>query len=342
MQPLAFPARAVVAALSLLAVTACSDPDLVVYIAHDQQHSELVIAKFRAENKLDVRDDYDTEASKTVGLVNRLFAERANPRCDVFWNNEIAHTVRLAQEGMLASYTSPNAADIPEQFKADDGTWTGFASRARVLIINKERIPDEADYPRSIWDLTNPKWKGQCGIARPLTGTTLTHFVALRHVLGEARFEEWLDGMEQNDVVLLESNGATMNHVREGKLAFAFTDTDDFNVALDKGYPVTCVFPDQGEGEIGTMLIPNTVSIIKGGPNTENAKKLVDFLLSREVEAMLAASKAAQIPVRTDVAGPKNPAIRQIGNFRPMVWDYGAVAESMSRMGEEFMTRYGK
>ena len=82
-----------------------------------------------------------------------------------------------------------------------------------------------------------------------------------------------------------------------GKLAWAFTDTDDYHVALTKGYPVAAVFPDQGKDQIGTMLIPNSVSIVKGCPHPERARQLVDWILSEDVEAMLAAARSAQIPV---------------------------------------------
>ncbi|MBK8975717.1 MAG: extracellular solute-binding protein [Planctomycetes bacterium] len=330
------------ALLPLLA--ACGHEDVTLYCALDQEHSEQLVRAYEKAAGVTVDANFDTESSKTVGLVSAIIEEAQRPRCDVFWNNELAQTVRLAQKGLLQPYVSPAAAGIPAQFKDPNGLWTGFAARARVLIVNTKQLgEDPAAWPKSIWDLTDPKWRGRCAIALPLTGTTLTHFVALRTVLGEERFHEWLDGLERNDVRFLQSNGATMKTTADpdNEIAFAFTDTDDFHVALSKGLPVACVFPDQQDGGIGTMLIPNSVGIVKGCPHLEQAKQLVDYIVSEQVEALLAAAKSAQIPLRATVEGPKSEWILPIDRFRPMVWDPVRVAELLESSTEEFAQRYG-
>lgn len=335
-------ARNLAAALLPLALAACSkEQDITLYVALDQEHSEKLVKDFEGQSGLEVNARFDTEASKTVGLVSAIIEESARPRCDVFWNNELAHTVRLAQKGLLEPYDSPAAAAIPAEFRDAGRRWTGFAARARVFIVNKQKLPDPAAWPKSMWDLIDPRWKGRCAIARPLTGTTLTHFTALRHVLSPADFQRFLDGLFANEVRFLQSNGATMRAVRDGELDFALTDTDDFHVALDKGFPVGCVFPDQGEGQVGTMLIPNSVSIIKGGPHPEAARKLVDFIVSEQVEALLAASKSAQIPVRKTVPPPKAGEIQAIGKFRAMIWDPERAAAALEESARDFAKRFG-
>jgi iron(III) transport system substrate-binding protein len=271
-----------------------------------------------------------------------LMEERSNPRCSVFWNNELANTVRLAQAGLLEPYDSPAARDVPAAYRDARHRWTGFAARARVLVVNTDLLPDQATWPRSYTDLIDPKWKGRCGVARPTTGTTMTHFTALRQVLGEDGYGRLLDGLVANDVKLLASNGATVNAVREGKLAWAFTDTDDYHVAKQKGFPVACVFPDQQEGGIGTMLIPNSVAIIKGGPDQANARRLVDKIVARETEALLAATDGAQIPLRTGIAGPDDPGIKAVGSFRAMTWDVEWTASNLARCAAEWDRRFGK
>ena len=333
-----------VLAAFVAASAACGgSTDVTLYVALDEEHSKRLIQQFEQEAGLSVRARFDTEASKTVGLVSAIVEESraGRPRCDVFWNNELAHTVRLAQLDLLAPYDSPSAKAIPAQYKDRAHRWTGFAARARVLIVNTDLLPDPAEYPTSMWDLVDAKWKGKCGVARPLTGTTLTHFTALRSVLGEEKFEEWVGRLFANDVAFLQSNGATMRAVRDGKLAFAFTDTDDYHVALTKGGPVACVFPDQGEGQVGTMLIPNSVSIVAGGPNPKNAKKLVDWILSDSTEALLAAARSAQIPLRPGVEAPAEKSILGIGAFRAMRWDPVVTAEILSSSAEDFSKRFG-
>ncbi|MDO8349022.1 MAG: extracellular solute-binding protein [Planctomycetota bacterium] len=313
----------------------------MVFVALDEQFSRPLLERFAKELGIEVQQNYDTEGSKTVGLVSRILEEKSAPRCSVFWNNELAHTVRLAQQGLLEAYESPAAKDVPAMWRDAKGRWTAFAARARILIVNTELLPDSLDWPKSYKDLIDPKWKGRCAVARPLTGTTLTHFTALQKALGDAEFEKFFAAMQQNDVKFLAGNGATMKETVAGKVAWAFTDTDDYHVAKVKGHKVACVFPDQEEGGLGTMLIPNSVSIIKGGPDTGNAKKLVDKILARDTEALLAAAEGAQIPLREGVVGPTDPAIKAVGKFRAMAWDIEWTAQNLARCSQDFGKRFG-
>jgi iron(III) transport system substrate-binding protein len=325
-----------------VATTTATAQGPTIYVALDEQFSRPLLDRFAKELKLDLTQRHDTEAAKTVGLVSALIEEQKNPRASVFWCNEIAQVVRLAQMGVLAPYESPSAKDLPAQYRDPEHRWAGFAARARILIVNTEKLPDPKTWPTSYADLTDPKWKGQCAVAKPLTGTTLTHFTALRQVLGEEKFGKFLDDLFANDVQFLQSNGATMRAVRDGTLAWAFTDTDDYHVALVKGHKVACVFPDQQDGGIGTMLIPNAVGLVAGGPDQEGAKKLIDAILSLQTEALLAAADGAQIPLRAAVAGPKDPAIKGVGAFREMKWDVAKAAEDLARSSREFSKRWGK
>lgn len=313
----------------------------LVFVALDQDFSGPMLESFAKELGFPIRQQYDTENAKTVSLVSRLLAEKNRPTCDVFWNNELAHTVHLAEEGLLAPYVSPNAADVPAQWRDKDGRWTGFAARARVLIVNTDLLPDPKTWPTSYKDLVDPKWKGRCAVARPLTGTTMTHFTALRLALGDQAFDTFFTAMEKNEVRFVVSNGAVMHEVRDGKLAWGFTDTDDYHTCKQNGFPVACVFPDQEEGGIGTMLIPNSVGIVANCPHPEQAKKLVDRILARSTEAALAAADGAQIPLREGVAGPQDPAIQAVGKFRAMQWDPAAVAKNLANCSRDFGKRFG-
>ena len=310
---------------------ACADShDVVVYCALDQVHSEPLIRRFEERTGLKVRAEFDIEAHKTVGLVKRIREERSRPRCDVFWNNEIVQTIGLAQDGLLAAYDSPSAADIPEAFRDPGRRWTGFAARARVFIVNTELI-DPGEVAR-LDDLLDPKWKGRCAMARPLTGTTLTHFATLIDVLGEEPTFEFLRKAMGGQVNLLPGNGQVMRMVREGRAAFGLTDTDDYNVALEGGFPVASVYPDQ-EGA-GTLVIPNTVAILADAPHPEAARELVDFILSTEVEQALAESASAQIPVRADVPRPAH--VESAADFKVMAVDFVRVGSHITARQQRF------
>ena len=133
----------IAAAMVLLLVPqlfAKQDREVVVYTALDQIFSEPILKEFESKHHIKVKAVYDIEAVKTTGLVNRLIAEKSNPRCDVFWNNEIMRTIALKRKEVLTPYISPSSTDIPKQFKDKDGYWAGFAARARVLVVNTELV----------------------------------------------------------------------------------------------------------------------------------------------------------------------------------------------------------
>lgn len=334
--------RPLLHSLPLAALAACGpEPDLVLYVSLDMEHAERLVEQFERDSGLRVRAEYDTEANKTVGKVRQIIEESSNPRCDVYWNNEVAQTVRLAEMGLLEPYDSPSAATIPELFRDPERRWTGFAARARCLIVNTERVPDPGVIGGT-WDLFDPRWAGEVGIARPLTGTTLTHATALWDVLGAQRAEEFwrriADGSRSADppVHVCQSNGRTRQLVESGELAWAWTDTDDFHVSKTNGYPVAIVYPDQepAEGEdepLGTLLIPNTVAILRGAPHPENARRFVDWVLSEEVEARLAAGSAAQIPVRPSVPRPEHVQ----SDFAVMQVSYASIGKQIAKRTEQ-------
>lgn len=335
--------RSLLTAAAFVLLTACGGhAGPTIYVALDEQFSRPLLDGFAKELHLDLVQRHDTEASKTVGLVNALIEEQKHARASVFWCNESAQVAKLAQLGVLVPYQSPAAADVPAEWKDKDHRWTGFAARARILIVNTELLPDPKTWPTSYRDLVDPKWKGKCAIAKPVRGTTLTHMTALRLALGEQEFGAFVEAMFANNVQFLGSNGATMREVRDGKLPWAFTDTDDYHVARLKGHKVACVFPDQHEGGIGTMLIPNAVGLVAGGPDQEGAKKLIDAILRRETEALLAAADGAQIPLRSGVQGPKDPAVKSLGAFKQMAWSVDQVAADLTRCDADFNKRWGQ
>lgn len=268
------------------------DDTLVVYCAHDAEFADRILRDFERQTGIAVSVRYDTEATKSLGLVNLLKSEKDHPRCDVFWNNELLGTIDLRQSGILESYRGPGHARIPERYKDPDGYWTGFAARLRVFIINSGQPPPDADAIEA--RLRDDPDLSRAAIARPLFGTTLTHYTLLWHDWGPERLQEWHRDLRRRGIREVAGNAATKNLVADGACDFGFTDTDDFFVARDEGKPVTMA-PIRVNGR--TICIPNTVAIVRGTAHTAAAQKLVDFLLSAETELALARSVARQVPL---------------------------------------------
>lgn len=302
--------------------------EVVIYTSVDQIFSEPILSDFEKDTGIKVKAVYDVEANKTVGLVNRLLAEKDHPQCDVFWNSEVGRTIFLKQKGLFTPYTSPSAKDIPSQFKDKDNYWTGFAARARVLIYNTNLLKS-SDLPKSIFELTEPQWKGKVALGYPVFGTTATHTAALYATLGQEKTEQFLTDLKNNDVVIVDGNSVVRDMVVEGQLPIGFTDTDDVNVAIQAGKPVKMLYPDR-DG-LGTLLIPNTVALIKDSPHPEEGKRLIDYLLSREVESKLAFCESAQMPMRDGVKTPPN--VPSFSSIKAMEVDYSDIAKNIEKSG---------
>jgi iron(III) transport system substrate-binding protein len=314
-------------ALSVL-VQGCGPhaPEVVVYTALDELYSKPILDDFEAQTGIHVRALYDTEASKTTGLVSRLMAERNRPRADVFWNNEVAQTILLKNADALDPYQSPSAENIPAQFKDSNGYWTGFAARARVIIYNTDLTDDP---PRTFEAFTDPKWRGKLAIARPLFGTTATHAAALFSLWGDEKARAFLSVIRANDIAILAGNATVRDRVAAGEFVAGLTDTDDANGAVEDGKPVKWHFPDQGPEALGTLLIPNTVALIRGAPNADAGRQLIDYLLSPAVEGRLAQGRSIQIPLNAGVTPDHNaPPLDEI---RTMAVDWDAVANALPR-----------
>lgn len=296
--------------------------EVTVYVSTDRVFSEPVLRAYEQKSGVKVNAVYDTEETKSTGLANKLLAEKNNPQADVFWSNEPVRTLVLKKRGVLAPYKSPVADGIPATFRDPEGYWTGFSARSRVIVYNTNLVkPEEA--PKSVFDLAEPKWKGQVAVADPRFGSTSFHVAALYAELGDERADEFFRKLKANNVKIVSSNSVVRDMVVRGEVKVGLTDTDDVNVALEDKQPVAMVFPDR-EG-MGVPVMPNMVSLIAGAPHSEAAKHLIDYLLSPEVERMLAESEAVQIPLHQGVDGPKN--IPPISTFKPMTLDYGKAAD---------------
>ena len=284
--------------LILFCLVACTSRNdaLIVYVSVDQNYAEPVLKKFEQQTGIRVLAVYDLEASKTTGLVNRILAEKKNPQAAVFWSGEFVQTIALKQAQQLEPYLSHNAAEIPPQFKDPAGYWTGFAGRARVFIVNTE-ILEPHQYPGSLSDMLNgPVPTKEIGIALPLFGTTLTQAAALYTIWGAEKTDLFFKQIEESDIQILNGNSSVRDYVSQGKLSFGLTDTDDACSAIEKGKPVRMIIPDQDS--LGTLVIPNTVALIKGGPNPELGKKFIDYLLHPTTLNDLIASGWCHVPLR--------------------------------------------
>jgi iron(III) transport system substrate-binding protein len=242
---------------------------VVIYTSQDQVYTEPIFQEFTRQTGIRVLAVYDSEAVKTVGLVNRLIAEKNHPQCDVFWNNEEFRTRQLAAQNIFRETNS----------------WIAFGYRSRRMVVSS----NFAHPPQNLFELTNEIWRGQVALAYPLFGSTATHFLALRQQWGEAKWREWSRGLQGNKPFLVDGNSVAAKFVRSYEVSIGLTDSDDVAAENRAGGNLKAL-PIDAE----TLLIPNTVAVIRSAPHPEAAEKLFLFLQSREVVDKLVAANAIE------------------------------------------------
>ena len=298
---LIIPAIGLLAALLLPALSSAkrkaqeaSGRVVIIYAAQDQVYAEPILREFEKETGIKVKAIYDSEAVKTVGLANRLLAERDHPQCDVFWGNEEMRTRQLASQNV---------------FRETNG-WAAFGYRSRRVVINTNfvslgsRRGNEADQTTSpqnppphvggyalssLLELTNEIWRGKVALAFPQFGTTATHFHALRQLWGEERWLAWCRALAANKPFIVDGNSVVVKQVARGEAWIGLTDSDDIAAGQREGFPIAAL-PLTEE----SLLIPNTVAVIRNAPHSANAQKLFVYLQQREVAEKLVAVRALE------------------------------------------------
>jgi iron(III) transport system substrate-binding protein len=262
---------------------------LVVYCAHDIEYAREVLERFHKKTGIEVSVQPDAEHTKSLGLVERIVREKEARACDLFWNNELFGTMRLAREGFLEPYQGPGWQRIPAEYKDPSGLWAAMGARFRVWIL-----PEASEEASALVTATLPA-SAKCAVAKPLYGTTLTHYTVLWSALGKEELATLHESSRKQGLREVNGNAATRDLVAEGGCLAAWTDSDDYFVARDAGKPVRMMPVRDPRGR--TIAIPNSVGIIKGTARLKEAQQLADFLLSEEAELMLARGRARQVPV---------------------------------------------
>lgn len=279
-------------------ITSCRKNTVVLYCSADQTAAEPVIAEFEKVTGIKVKVRFDSEATKTVGLVQKIRAESGRPLADVFWSNEIFNTIRLGNEGLLEPFRNEQTQNQPGPADVN-GCWYGFAMRARVIAYNNNKIKD-TEAPKTLEQLLDSKWRGRMVMADPGFGTTGGDVASWFAHYGQARATEILKSLAANKVKLVEGNSTAVRMIASGQADVCLTDTDDVYAAIRNNWPVSMNYLDVNSA--GCLVIPNTAAIIKGAPHRLQAERLMDFLLSERREEILVESDSHNTPVHKDIA----------------------------------------
>lgn len=257
---------------------------LVLYSGRSEALIQPVLDAFQAKYP---QVEILLKAGSNSALANALIEEQSNPQADVFITTEMFTAQALAQKGVFQSYLPKGAEFLPAEFVGSSQTWVGLTRRARVIMYNADLVaPDEL--PTSIFDLTDPKWKGQIAAAGSTNGGMQAQVAAMRKLVGDEATTEWLKGLLANDVTFFGGHTDVRKAVGAGEFKLGLVNHYYYHLQKAEGSNVGVIYPDQGQGQIGLLSNVTAAAIVQGAKNLPAAQALLDFLVSPEGQKLFA------------------------------------------------------
>ncbi|MGH3081738.1 MAG: iron ABC transporter substrate-binding protein [Gaiellaceae bacterium] len=252
------------------------DGKLTVYSGREEELVGPLLEQFEQESGIDLEVRYGDSAE----LAATIAEEGENSPADVFFAQDPGSLGALEHEDLLAALPDEVLERVPEHFRDPDGRWTGTSGRVRVLAYNTEALPEE-EVPDSVYDLTDPKWKGKIGF--PPTNASFQAFVtAMRLSAGEERARQWLEGFAANDPKTYEKNTPVVEAVAAGEIELGLVNHYYLYLVKEEqpDAPVANHFLEPGDP--GALVSVAGAAIIEGTDDEDSAKEFVEYLLSDE------------------------------------------------------------
>lgn len=269
---------------------------LTVYSPHPAETINLVVDEFKNETGINV----DVVAAGTGELLKRIESEKDNPLGDILWGGGAESLATYTE--FFEPYESSELEAIDSKYYAEDNRWTGESPLPMVLFYNTELV-DEADAPKGWEDILNPKFKGQIAMADPAkSGSAYTILATMVQAFGKDDGQGWEfieDFYDALDGKVLSSSSSVYKGVADGEYAVGLTLEKAAIPYVLSGAPVEIVYPEEG-----TSAVPDGGAIISGAKNAENAKTFLDYVLSKEVQELMA-SEVSRRSVRSDATAPE-------------------------------------
>ncbi len=285
--------------------------ELVVYNARSETFVKPLLEQFESETGIRVR-----VLSGREELVNQIEEEKNNVRADIFISNDAGAMEYLRRQGLLESNDSPALDKIDQRFRAGDGSWVGLSARSRVLIYNKDLISEEK-MPKTLKELAHPAWDGQFMITRGGNSSMVTHVAALQETWGDEETRAFLSNLSENAGAITGGHTDIRRAVGAGEYPLGLVNNYYYHLQLeeDRHNNVGAIYPDQGEGEIGAFVNVAGVALINEGPNKENARAFIDWILEDEQQYQFS-YHSKETPLNPDIPAPEGA--KPIDQYRAM------------------------
>lgn len=288
----------------LLTAAACGSSDssadggpVTIYSGRTENLISPILEDFTAETGIEVEVRYGQSAD--LALLVEEEAAAGKVQADVFLSQSPGSIGLLEAAGRLAPLPSEVLALVPENVRDGDGRWVGFSGRQRVMVYHPELVA-EGELPASVFDLTDPAWKGRIGIA-PSNGSFQDFVTTMRATEGDEATQQWLEAMVANEAVSYANNNAIVSAVARGEVDAGLVN-HYYNyqfLAEDPSHPARN--HQLASGDPGSTLITTGAAVPEGAANPEGAAELIAFLLGERGQRYFA-DQTFEYPLATGLA----------------------------------------
>jgi iron(III) transport system substrate-binding protein len=282
--------------LAIGTVSATDTRELVVYSGRSKGLVHPIIKQFEKETGITVKVRYGNTAQLAVALLE----EGEKSPADLFWAQDAGALGAVSKQGLFQTLPESTTSKVPDKFRNSEGMWIATSGRARVLAYAPERVKAE-ELPKSVFDLTDAKWKGRVGWA-PQNASFQAFVTAMRVLEGEEKAEEWLRGMKANGAESYPKNTPIIRGLAAGEIDLGLPNhyyLMRFKKS-DSGFPVEQTF--FASGDAGNLVNVAGIGILKSSTHANEVNSFVEYLLSPKVQQFFI-SEVFEYPV-TDAVIP--------------------------------------
>ena len=265
----------------------------------------------------------DVYQATSGDVLARLEAEKAKPRADVVVLASWGEGLTMRQRGFVEAYTSPEAKKVRQHWS--DGGLVAQGGAALALIVNSNEVKKEQQ-PQSWFELTTPFWKDSITMPDPTLSGSAAEFLAVFVQVHGDKAWKFFEDMARNGLTVPGPNNAALNPVLTGAKKATISGVDYLSFGqISKGEKLSIQYPKEG-----TVVALRPVFVQRSTPHPDEARKLVDFMLSDVGQSLVA--KTFLIPARADTKAQRPVP----GEFKTFTPDWNFVEKSQTQLVARF------
>jgi iron(III) transport system substrate-binding protein len=305
---------------------------VAAYTTLEEPHAKQLFERFEKDTGIKV--NWQRLAGGEVE--SRLEAEKANPQASIWVGGVGLNHMSAKAKGLTAPYKSRLADNTPTQYRDKDNFWIGLYVGPLAFITNEKVAKEQGLTPPKSWaDLLKPEYKNKVRVANPTTsGTAYNVITTMRYVFkgDEEKTFDYLRKMDASINQYTKSGAAGNKSVAIGEIPVAIGYAHDMVKLKVEGAPVVITVPSEGTGyEVASM------SLVKGGKDAVNAKKLYDWVLTKPAQDLI----GSWYVVPLSKLAEKNPVAFSLEDVKTVNQDLQWDAENKTRLLERWTKEIG-